>query len=62
MEVALKRQTKEGDGGYNYGSTRPSINTIIFISDIDLELNEHIICICVFLFTQCLIGQILRKG
>ena len=25
VEGAEKRQTKEGDGGYNYGSTRPSI-------------------------------------
>ena len=24
VEGAEKRQTKEGDGGYNYGSTRPS--------------------------------------
>ena len=31
-------------------------------SDIDLKLNEHIICIWVFLFTEYLTGQILRKG
>ena len=32
MEVAEKRQTKEGDGGYNHGITRPS-NSIKRIID-----------------------------